>query len=136
MNYIVAELVIPLFVYVASYLVSAIAGSAFVGFCLSKLKFTKEQKEALEGKGVEGAGEMIGILERTLALTFLFIGRPDAIAVVLAAKSIIRFEYAKNEPFAEYFLVGTFASLVFAVFVGIVTGYALEVLAKSIAWYW
>jgi len=85
--------VIPLTVYIASYTVSAVAGSAFVEFWLGKV-ITKEQRDALKNEGVEGAGKIIGILERTLALTFLFIGRPDAIATIFAAKSIIRFESA------------------------------------------
>jgi len=138
MNAFLAELVIPLVVYTVGYIVSAVAGSVFVEFCLGRVKFTKEQRDALKNEGVEGAGKIIGVPERTLALTFLFVGRPDAIAIIFAAKSIIRFESTKDRqrPFAEYYLVGTLASMAFAVFVGIVTNHALEILAKSIAWFW
>jgi len=39
----------------------------------------------------------------------------EALALAVGAKSIARFEELKDRPFAEYFLVGTFASVLVAV---------------------
>jgi hypothetical protein len=68
---------------------------------------------------VENAGEWIGVLERLLALTFVLTGSYSAIAFALAAKSIARFKELENKDFAEYYLLGTSASLVSAVVVGV-----------------
>jgi hypothetical protein len=46
-------------------------------------------------------------------------GRPEAIALVLTAKSVARFPSFKNEAFGEYFLIGTLLSLVLAAAVAI-----------------
>lgn len=71
-----------------------------------------------EPAGHEGAGRLIGILERTLALALILYGAWAAVALLVAAKSIARFEELKVREFAEYYLVGTLASLLVAVGVG------------------
>lgn len=72
-----------------------------------------------------GRGRLIGILERTLVLTLLLVGEWGVIGFVLAAKSIARFEELKRQAFAEYYLIGTLLSVLFA----IGTGLALEAIA-------
>jgi hypothetical protein len=67
----------------------------------------------------ENAGEWIGILERLLALTFVLTGSYSAIAFALTAKSIARFKELEDKSFAEYYLLGTSASIVCAVVVGV-----------------
>ncbi len=52
-------------------------------------------------------------------------GQWAALAVVLAAKSIARFEELRDRPFAEYYLVGTLASLLVAVLTGLAVQLAL-----------
>lgn len=64
-------------------------------------------------------GRMIGFLERALALTLIFVGEYAAIGLIIAAKSLARFKALDNREFAEYFLVGTLASLLLAVLVGV-----------------
>jgi len=56
-------------------------------------------------------GSRIGTLERWIILVLGVAGRWEAVALVMGAKSIARFE----EPFAEYFLVGTLSSLLVAI---------------------
>lgn len=56
-------------------------------------------------------GSRIGTLERWIVLVLGVAGRWEAVALVMGAKSIARFE----EPFAEYFLVGTLSSLLVAI---------------------
>lgn len=58
------------------------------------------------------AGRLIGILERLLVLCLGLAGQLGAIGLVLAAKSVARFDFAREQ--AEYFLVGTLASVTIA----------------------
>ena len=66
-----------------------------------------------------GRGRLIGILERTLVLTLLLVGQWGVIGFVLAAKSIARFEELKRQAFAEYYLIGTLLSVLFAIGTGL-----------------
>jgi len=69
-------------------------------------------------EGPENAGEWIGILERIVTLTFVFTNSFTAIAFALTAKSIARFRELENKSFAEYYLLGTVASVAVALLVG------------------
>lgn len=65
------------------------------------------------------AGRRIGTLERALVLVLAVAGQWSAIALVIAAKSVARFEDLKDRAFAEYYLVGTLASVLVAVAVAL-----------------
>lgn len=64
-------------------------------------------------------GRTIGVLERALALTLVFYGEFSALGLVIAAKSLARFKALEDREFAEYFLIGTLASLLLALLGGI-----------------
>lgn len=51
------------------------------------------------------------------------LGQYSAIAFVFAAKSIVRFGETKERKFAEYYLIGTMSSILFALLTGIATAY-------------
>lgn len=65
------------------------------------------------------AGARIGVLERWLVLPAVLAGAWSAVGLVFAAKSIARFEELRDRPFAEYYLVGTLASVLVAVLTGL-----------------
>lgn len=65
------------------------------------------------------AGRLIGTLERFLVLVLALASQWSAIALVIAAKSIARFEELKERSFAEYYLVGTLTSVLVAVISGV-----------------
>lgn len=71
-------------------------------------------------------GAWIGILERGVVLTLVLVGEYTAMAFIIAAKSIIwqkkltGNKEAKGQPPADYFLVGTLASITLALFAGII----------------
>jgi hypothetical protein len=66
-------------------------------------------------------GEWIGILERLVTLTFVLAGSYEAVAFALTAKSLVRFpQLEKDKAFAEYYLIGTSASVGIALLVGVV----------------
>jgi hypothetical protein len=66
-------------------------------------------------------GRTIGALERALALTLVLLGQYAAIGWIIAAKSLARFKALEDREFAEYFLIGTLASLLLALLAGIGT---------------
>lgn len=60
-------------------------------------------------------GYLIGTLERWIILLLGVAGLWEAVAIVVAVKSIARFEDLKQRAFAEYFLVGTLTSVLVAI---------------------
>lgn len=81
-----------------------------------------QNDRGVEPAGYEGAGRLIGILERTLVLALVLYGQWEAVALLVAAKSIARFEEIKVRRFAEYYLVGTLTSLLVALAIGFLLG--------------
>ncbi len=67
-----------------------------------------------DNNSLENAGKYIGILERIIVATSIIIGRFEIIGFLIAAKSIIRYQNTTDESFTEYFLIGTFTSLIWA----------------------
>jgi hypothetical protein len=78
-----------------------------------------------EAAGVEGfpkAGKWIGVMEREFILVFILSGHWEGIGFLVVAKSILRFGEINNSAdrkLAEYVLLGTLASYLWAVAVGI-----------------
>jgi hypothetical protein len=60
-------------------------------------------------------GAAIGVLERLLIVTLLLVGADAAIGFVIAAKTIARFRQLDDRDFAEYYLLGTLASVSVAI---------------------
>ncbi len=56
-------------------------------------------------------GEAIGVLERLLVVVFVLTGALTAIGFVVAAKTLARFKQLDDRAFAEYYLLGTLASV-------------------------
>lgn len=63
-------------------------------------------------------GRAIGVLERLIIVTFVLVGAWAGIGMIVAAKSIARFRELEQRAFAEYYLVGTLASVLVALAVG------------------
>ena len=86
------------------------------------------------------AGNWIGILERVLTITFIFISQYSAIGFLVAAKSILRVidkpdkpsgEPTLIKPFSsrkrtEYVLIGTFLSFTIAILTGLIINWLLS----------
>jgi hypothetical protein len=64
-------------------------------------------------------GLLIGVLERALALTLVLTDQFGALGLILAAKALARFRALDDRDFAEYVLIGTLASLLLALLVGL-----------------
>ena len=80
----------------------------------------KEEKEDEKGEsGLENAGAVIGVIERIFVLTLVLIEQYVPIGLIITAKSIVRFPELKHRKFAEYYLIGTLSSVLFALVTGI-----------------
>jgi hypothetical protein len=89
---------------------------------------------------LKNAGRWIGILERVLIITFVFIHEFSAIGFLIAAKSLLRVtdkpiiqdnEPGSTKPFSarkhtEYVLIGTFLSFAIAIVVGLLINRLLQ----------
>ena len=71
-----------------------------------------------EKTGGFNAGALIGDIERWLILVFVLLQRYDAIGLLIAAKSIIRFGDRETTK-TEYVLAGTLMSIFIAVLAGV-----------------
>ena len=63
-------------------------------------------------------GATIGAFERLLIVAFVLLGATAAVGVVVAVKTLARFKQLDDRGFAEYFLLGTLASVSVAVGIG------------------
>jgi hypothetical protein len=101
----------------------AVAGGIGVVRLVLALVPVREQQENAAGievpEGELARGRLIGILERALVLTLVLLGEFGALGFVVAAKALARFRGLDDRDFAEYFLIGTLASLLHAVAVGV-----------------
>lgn len=69
-----------------------------------------------EGKSLPNAGKLIGITERFLALGLILLAQYEAVGLIIAAKSILRFNATQK---SEYVLIGTLLSFGIATLAGI-----------------
>lgn len=63
------------------------------------------------------AGRLIGVVERFLALAMVILTQYEAVGLLIAAKSILRFSDTQK---TEYVLVGTLLSFAVALFTGVI----------------
>lgn len=81
---------------------------------------SKKAREALRG------GRWIGYLERTGITLAIILGEPSGIALIIAIKGLGRFAELKGNPDAsERFVIGTFASTIFAALVGVLANWLI-----------
>ena len=74
-------------------------------------------------------GATIGVLERLLIVVLVLTGSEAAIGFVVAAKTLARFRQLDDRDFAEYYLLGTLASVAIAIASALVAAAALRTLA-------
>lgn len=100
-----------------AYLLVLIPASTLIGALMKPWQEKLDQDDSL----VNG-GAFVGYLERGLILTFVLLGRWEAIGFLLTAKSILRFSELKGrhqQPRSEYVLLGTLLSFSLSIGVGL-----------------
>lgn len=85
-------------------------------------QLTRKWREQLADAPTLGnAGKWIGIIERIVILTLVFNHQYEAIGLIIAAKSLLRFSEANRpEIKTEYLLIGTLISITIAILIGLV----------------
>lgn len=86
--------------------------------------FTEQYHYLTYSSPLRSRGKLIGYIERLLVISLTIVGAYPSIAFIIAAKSIARFKQLDDRNWAEYFLLGTLAS--------ILLGLTLGLLAKEI----
>lgn len=80
--------------------------------------FTEEYQYLVYSNPQLSRGRLIGYIERLLVISLTVVGAYPSIAFIIAAKSIARFKQLDDRNWAEYFLLGTLASI----FIGLMLG--------------
>jgi hypothetical protein len=74
---------------------------------------------------IEHGGKRIGQYERIIILTFVLLGKYEAIGFLITGKSIIRFAQRDEKLKSEYVLVGTMMSYGISILIGVLTNWLL-----------
>lgn len=103
-----------------------VAGLVFVTYpsavLMGKLLESLGEEIPTDHKSLPRAGMYIGILERLLVFLFIMLDRWEAIGLLIAAKSVFRFNDLKesnNRKWTEYILIGTLLSFGLAILTGL-----------------
>ncbi len=84
-------------------------------FKVFSIKVPTDHTQAIS-EGLPNAGKIIGIVERFIALALIIMGQYAAVGLIVAAKSILRFQDPLKN---EYVLIGTLLSFGIAIISGI-----------------
>lgn len=124
MNPVVA-VVLKAVVIVVAGVIAVFPGSPVVTAVLTRAGATAPA--ATKDDHLRG-GRWIGRLERLAVFASLLSGFPEGVAVVLAVKSLARYPElrATDSATAEKFIIGTFASVLFAAAVAGLTGWLIS----------
>lgn len=82
-------------------------------------------KKSEADEGLIDGGQWIGLLERALIFVLIMAQEFQAIGFLIAAKSILRFQYAKERSHSETVIIGTLASFGWAIVVSWATAKAI-----------
>jgi hypothetical protein len=106
---------------VAAYWYALVGGVGAVRLVLAMVPVTEQAGAGgiVVSRAEQSRGRIIGVLERAIALTLVLLGQYGALGLVVAAKALARFRGLEERDFAEYFLIGTLASLLVALGAGV-----------------
>ncbi|MDQ8181799.1 DUF3307 domain-containing protein [Pelagicoccus sp. SDUM812005] len=113
-------------VVISGLIANTLAAGHFIAKALPRMLSTNPQ-QLHQDSGLNGAGRYIGHLERILLLIFVYSGQLSAAGLLIAAKSVLRFQKAhESRRETEYILVGTLLSFT----IGIVLAFATKQLLQ------
>lgn len=112
---------VPLVAVLTLTVLAAVAGGAAVVpavFHLSRRRPEPGDDDADDDRPVLRGGLVIGTLERIAVVVSILAGWPEGIAVVLAVKGLARYPELRDPRASEYFIIGTFTSVLWALAAG------------------
>lgn len=105
------------------YLITVIVFVSYpAAIIMGKILEPMSDQIEIDHKSLPNAGKYIGILERLFVLIFIILGRWEVIGLLIAAKSVFRFNDLKernNRKLTEYILIGTLVSFGLAILAGL-----------------
>jgi len=102
---------------IAGYIFCAKPSNIIIKFMMEAFSIqTPVENPENKDKSLPNAGKLIGITERFLSLTLILLGKYEVVGLIIAAKSILRFNDTQK---TEYVLVGTLLSFSIAAFTGL-----------------
>ena len=102
---------------VCGAIVAVPAGATFNGRWIRPFREALSNESRAQQQGLERAGWWIGILERMLVYVAILAGIESLVGFVIAVKAVLRLPEAREKwsrELAEYYLVGSLASLAWA----------------------
>ena len=116
---------------VGGFTLTTRAGSFAIAFFMQGLQpATKHSDDSATpdtgDQGIPEGGAWIGLLERTLIFILVLVDQFGAIGFLIAAKSILRFQYAKERSHSEIVIIGTLASFTWAILFAWLTAQAIQ----------
>ncbi len=104
--------------YILTVVAAAVTGSGVVRLVLAAggipTRADNHDDATVDDAPPLRGGRIIGVLERTGVAACLLIGWPEGIPVILAVKSLARFSELRAPHASEQFILGTFASVLWA----------------------
>lgn len=106
-----APIALPPVILLAGFITSVTAGGYVVGMLTARYQAVADIPEV----GLPDAGRLIGWLERSMIFLLVLIGQPGGVGFLIAAKSVLRLDTAKQgRQASEYVIIGTMASFAWA----------------------
>lgn len=113
------------------YLITAVVFVTYpAAIIMAKILEGMSDQIETDHKSLPNAGKYIGILERLFVLIFIILGRWEVIGLLIAAKSVFRFNDLKernNRKLTEYILIGTLVSFGLAILTGLLYSFNITV---------
>lgn len=119
----IAPIALPPVILAAGFITTVTAGGYVVGMLTARYQAVADipktgpdtGQETGQETGLPDAGRLIGQLERAMIFLFVWIGEPTGVGFLIAAKSVLRIDTAKQGRAAsEYVIIGTLASFAWA----------------------
>lgn len=112
---------------IAGFLLATRAGQFAVGKLMAPYAASLPEAE-----GLSNGGAVIGVLERGLTFILVLTGQMAGVGFLIAAKSFLRVgSIEKDRKLAEYVIIGTLASIGWALLAGIGTSALISLLAGA-----
>ena len=115
---------IEVFILVGGYFILLVTSGVLVNYAVSKI--SEEPISQNVDKKTLDTGFVIGKCENLLILTFMILGDYTAIALIFAAKTIVRREDMNKN--SLFFLAGTMINVTYSIMIGLIIKILIVVL--------
>jgi len=110
-------------VLVVGYLITFLSSTILVRIVITLVR----KREGKTGKlNVLDTGFVVGICENFIIITFILANEVIGLALVFAAKTIVRHKEISGEP--EYYLVGTMVNFTYSLFMAFLIKYVITLI--------